>query len=86
MKLGIEGLLGLLIPNVITEFQNSKWKIQYGDYNIQILPEFNETRCLGKFVVADSEFDKIQNSGRNMATIIQYSNSYTECPILTCAF
>ena len=64
------GLLRSLIPNLLTEFKNSKWRIWYGDYNIQILPEFYENRCLGEFGVADSKFDEIQNGESNIDTII----------------
>jgi len=33
MKLVIRGFSGLLVTNLVSDFQNSKWRIQYGGQN-----------------------------------------------------
>ena len=48
------------IQNLVSELQNSKWRIQDGDYVTLMLNFSNnlhKTRCMGVFGVADRKFD-----------------------------
>jgi hypothetical protein len=66
VKIGTAGFSGSLIKNLMLKAKNSKWWVQYGGCNYEILTDLCETRCLGVFGVADNESD-LRNSKFNMA-------------------
>ena len=45
MKLGIQGFLVSLITNLLSDFQNSKWQMQYGGRKSPKSKNFRETRA-----------------------------------------
>ena len=63
-KISIFKYFGSLNPNLRSEFQNSKWQIQYGGSEILKLLDFHQNEYLKVFGVIESEFKiEIQNGG-----------------------
>jgi len=55
MKIGIQGLLGSLITNLNSDFENSKWQIQDGGQNLKYFWIFFKYWYRWVFGVADHE-------------------------------
>ena len=70
MKICIKGFSKSLITNPVSEFEKSKWRIQYGSYfrlelrfsmSTSFVPGHAERRELERFFVESAIFDPIQS-------------------------
>ena len=77
-KIGIKGLVGPLITNLLSDSKNSKWRIQYDGQNFEKFQFFGKNWYIRIFRVADYEFPvrfgkfkiTVQYNGQNFEKIL----------------
>ena len=72
VKVAVHRFLGSLNPKLVSDFQNSKWRIQYGGQNFEKCSELDEIGRIQVFGVAESKsvikFSKLKMADRYSKT------------------